>query len=129
MNMAPTRGEALATWEAAIAALEGMSTGVVSTDDSGLIPLLTVSNAAFHSIAAAIHKVNDLPGLSLKTWTNLINKKVRDRHALLSPVGAFQGTLTTRGPYGQKCGITTQNCSKIGSKGKKVLPAPCRLSR
>ena len=73
--MPPTTAAALAAWQAAIAAFEGLSDGVVCTYD-GVVPMLEVSSTAFDSTQAAIRGVRALPKLALKTWRTLIDAKV-----------------------------------------------------
>ena len=73
--MAPTAAAAVATWEAVIAALEGLSDGVVW--DHGPLPLLKVSDVVFGRCKVAILTMQALPKLTQGTWETIIKNKVR----------------------------------------------------
>ena len=72
--MAPTAAAALASWEAAIAALEGLSGCVVC--GHGPVLLLDINDAVFVRCKAAIVKVEELPKLPQGTWETIIRRKV-----------------------------------------------------
>ena len=86
--MAPTAAAALATWNAAIAALGALSDGVVCSD--GFLPMLEVSNAVYIRCETAIRKVQALPDLTQGTWGMIIKEKVGVAQGVHTPCSAHR---------------------------------------